>query len=118
MVNEQRRLNSGMFGGPGGRVGGRPHGCKNKLTITVREAVLKAFNALQEDEDNNLIAWGKKNPGDFYKIAAKLIPTEIVANVRNVITVGVKPVSTLPANVQNSIEDIEHEEVDDFETGL
>ena len=56
---------------------GRPKGSKNKLTTTVKETVLDAFNELQLDPKANLVAWGKKNPTPFYQIAAKLIPTEI-----------------------------------------
>lgn len=62
--------------------GGRPPGVQNKLTRTVKEAVLEAFNNLQEDEHHNLDAFAKKYPRDFYNIAAKLIPTEIQAKVQ------------------------------------
>jgi len=60
---------------------GRPKGAKNKLTITVKETVLAAFNDLQNDPKANLLAWGKRNPTEFYKIAAKLIPTEVSGTV-------------------------------------
>lgn len=56
---------------------GKPKGAQNKLTKTVKERVLEAFNALQDDPKVNLEAWGKKNPGLFYQIAAKLIPAEL-----------------------------------------
>jgi len=62
--------------------GGRPPGVQNKLTRTVKEAVLEAFNKLQADETHNLDAFAKKYPRDFYNIAAKLIPTEIQAKVQ------------------------------------
>lgn len=48
-----------------------------QFTKTVKEAVLAAFNDLQKDPSVNIIAWGKGNPTEFYKIAAKLIPTEV-----------------------------------------
>ena len=57
--------------------GGRPKGVPNKLTKTVKETVLAAFNELQEDPLTNIVAWGKDNPTAFYQIAAKLIPTEV-----------------------------------------
>ena len=63
---------------------GKPKGATNHLTRTVKEAVLEAFNNLQEDEHHNLDAFAKKYPRDFYNIAAKLIPTEIQAKVANV----------------------------------
>lgn len=58
---------------------GKPKGATNLLTRTVKETVLAAFNELQKDPKANLIAWGKTKPGEFYQIAAKLIPTEISA---------------------------------------
>ena len=61
---------------------GRPKGAQNKLTKTVKETVLSVFNELQGDEKHNLIAFAKKHPRDFYQIAAKLIPTDIKADVR------------------------------------
>lgn len=61
--------------------GGRPKGIPNKLSASVRESVLAAFQKLQEDEKYNLEAWAKDNTTEFYKIAAKLIPTEIKASV-------------------------------------
>lgn len=70
---------------------GRPKGVPNKLTVTIREAVLEAFNELQNDPNNNLIAWGRNNPSLFYQIASKLIPTEVNHSLDNkVITVVTK----------------------------
>lgn len=60
---------------------GKPKGAKNKITRTVKEAVLDVFNKLQDDPKANLLEWGKKNPSMFYQIAAKLIPTEVDAKV-------------------------------------
>lgn len=67
--------------GKSGNPEGRPKGTPNVLTRTVRQAVLDAFNAIQEDENHNLAWFAEKYPRDFYAIAAKLIPTEIAAKV-------------------------------------
>lgn len=70
--------------GKSGNKDGRPKGSENALTKqmkTVKETVLSVFHDLQEDKKANLKEWGKQNPTEFYKIAAKLIPTEINANV-------------------------------------
>lgn len=56
---------------------GRIKGTPNKLTRTVKETVLAVFNELQADPKAKLIVWAKEEPTEFYKIAAKLIPTEI-----------------------------------------
>lgn len=68
--------------------GGKPKGATNKLTRTFKEILTNALEALQEDKKNNLEAWAKENPTEFYKIASKLIPTEVNATVEGkVITV-------------------------------
>lgn len=70
---------------------GRPKGSQNKLTRTVKETVLAAFNELQSDPKANIIDWAKKNPSVFYQIAAKLIPTELNATLESkIITVEVQ----------------------------
>ena len=61
--------------------GGRQPGSQNKLTRTVKEVVLNAFNDIQSDPKVNIIAFAKSNPKDFYNIAAKLIPTELAAKI-------------------------------------
>lgn len=60
---------------------GRPKGAQGKLTRTVKETVLGVFNDLQEDPKHSLLAFAKERPDLFYPIAAKLIPTEIKADV-------------------------------------
>jgi hypothetical protein len=42
---------------------------------------------LQGDPVVNIKEWGKKNPKDFYNIAAKLIPTEISGGL-NITKIG------------------------------
>lgn len=69
----------------GKKTGGRVKGTPNKFTASVKEAVLLAFQELQDDETTKLTAWGKKNTTEFYKIAAKLIPTEVKASVEGTI---------------------------------
>lgn len=62
--------------------GGRKAGTPNKLTKTVREAFEATFNEMQQGKGPETLAnWAKENPTEFYKLAAKLIPQEINANV-------------------------------------
>ena len=56
---------------------GKPKGASNHITKTVKETVLAVFNELQGDPKASLLAWAKSKPGEFYQIAAKLIPTEL-----------------------------------------
>lgn len=68
--------------GESGNPSGRPPGAVNKLTRTVKETVLEVFNKLQEDPKHSLEAFARKYPRDYYQIAAKLIPTEVKAEVK------------------------------------
>lgn len=69
---------------------GRPKGAINKTTAAVKETVLRVFNELQGDPVHNLLSWAKGNPTEFYKIAAKLIPTDIKAEVNTTDGSGIK----------------------------
>lgn len=48
---------------------------------SVRETVLAVFETLQMDPAHSLLAFAKENPIEFYRLAAKLIPLEVVATV-------------------------------------
>jgi hypothetical protein len=60
---------------------GKPKGAQNKLTKSVKEAFEIAFNELQGDSEANLTNWAKDNTTEFYKLAAKLIPTSVNADL-------------------------------------
>lgn len=81
----------------GAKIGGRPKGTPNKITRTVRETVLAVFTDLQADPKANLKAWAKEEPTEFYRIASKLIPTEVQAQVE--VTGGVS--IYLPDNLRD-----------------
>lgn len=55
---------------------GRPKGARNKFSKTFREGLILAYHRLGGAKA--LQSWGKANPTEFYRIAARLIPTEIV----------------------------------------
>jgi hypothetical protein len=61
--------------------GGSRKGKPNKLTKSVKEAFEIAFNELQSDKKANLATWAKENTTDFYRLAAKLIPTSLNADL-------------------------------------
>lgn len=73
------------------KMGGRQKGSVNKTTRTVKEVVLMVFNELQEDENHDLMSFAIKNPVEFYKIAAKLIPTEVKGSVETKLITIVPP---------------------------
>lgn len=60
-----------------GHKGLKPKGAVNKLTATVKEVFTNVFTELQEDSEVNLANWGKKNPTEFYKLCARLIPAAV-----------------------------------------
>ena len=62
---------------------GKPKGALNTLTKTVKERVTEVFNELQSDPTANMLSWAKGEPTEFYKIAAKLIPSELNAHIDN-----------------------------------
>ncbi len=70
---------------------GRKEGSVNKLTKTVKERVLEVFNELQSDSEANLLSWAKTEPTEFYKIAAKLIPSDINAKIEGKVITVVPP---------------------------
>lgn len=61
--------------------GGRPKGVKNKTTRMVKDIFTEVFNEMQNSPKVKLLVWAKKEPTEFYKLAAKLIPTEIKADL-------------------------------------
>jgi hypothetical protein len=63
---------------------GRPKGVKNKTTLAMKDAISSVYADLQSetgDGHGHFKAWAKDNPTEFYKIAAKLIPMQVDANV-------------------------------------
>jgi hypothetical protein len=61
----------------GKKYGGRQKGSLNKFTLSVKEAFKEAFDQMQKTPGVSLYDWGCANPGEFYKLASKLIPTQI-----------------------------------------
>ena len=66
-----------------GHAGLKPKGAVSALTKTVKEVLYDAFNHLQTQPKVNLREWGKKNPTEFYKICAKLIPAAVDIKVES-----------------------------------
>lgn len=59
------------------RIGGRQLGTPNRITTAFKDAVRIVY----EDIGGHaaFATWARENPMEFYKIAARLIPTEIAA---------------------------------------
>ena len=55
--------------------GGRPKGVRNKLTATVKEAIVEAFN--QVGGVNYLVSIAKDDPKTFCALVGKVIPLQV-----------------------------------------
>lgn len=63
---------------------GRPKGLPNKTTLAMKAAISEVYAKLQDKSGGDhahFQGWAEENPTEFYKIAAKLIPQDINANV-------------------------------------
>ena len=71
--------------------GGSRKGIPNKHTKAVKEVFLNVFHKLEDSEDQKqgLYAFAKESPKDFYKIASKLIPQEMSAELTGEVTIRV-----------------------------
>lgn len=56
--------------------GGKKKGTPNKLTSSFKELVRSTYEQMEE-EGKGMLQWAQENPTEFYKIASKLIPTEL-----------------------------------------
>lgn len=54
---------------------GRPKGTANKVTTSVKQALIEAFD--QMGGIPSLVRWGRQNPTDFYKLWSRLLPIQI-----------------------------------------
>ena len=57
------------------KTGGRKPGSINKTTASVKAALLSVYGAIGGDAE--FAEWAKANRTEFYKLYAKLLPTEI-----------------------------------------
>jgi len=59
----------------GKKTGGRQIGTSNKVTAVFKDAVRTVYEDI--GGHTAFAAWAKENPTEFYRIAARLIPTEM-----------------------------------------
>lgn len=64
---------------------GRVKGVRNKSTLAVKEALTAAFEGLGGVK--TLQDWAHENQTEFYKLWAKMLPTEVKADVGGGITI-------------------------------
>jgi hypothetical protein len=59
----------------GQKYGGRALGTPNTRTTKAKVALMEVFVGLGDIPE--MIAWAKENRGEFYKLWARLVPTEV-----------------------------------------
>lgn len=57
------------------KYGGRTKDTPNKLSLTVKDNVIAVFNKLGGSE--GMAVWAEGNKTEFFKIYAKLLPTDL-----------------------------------------
>ncbi len=57
------------------KTGGRIAGTPNKVTTIFKDAVRTVYEDIGGHKA--FAEWARENPGDFYRIASRLIPTEL-----------------------------------------
>lgn len=70
-------MSNGQFkpGEPRPEGAGRKPGVPNKWTTSVKDALEEAFQELGGVP--SLVQWGRREPGEFYKVWSKLLPRNI-----------------------------------------
>lgn len=69
----------------GTKSGGRKKGTPNRLTAAFKDAVRTVYHEIGGDAA--FAGWARENQGDFYKIAARLIPTELTTQGEGIVVV-------------------------------
>lgn len=63
----------------GKKTGGRQRGSQNRVTLSVKQALLQAFE--EKGGVPALLDWAEKEPGQFYNLWGRLAPREVNAEV-------------------------------------
>lgn len=70
------------------RLGGRQKGSLNKVTTAFKEALRVVYEEIGGHAA--FAAWAREHPTEFYKIAARLIPTEVSMPGEQALTIVVE----------------------------
>ena len=70
-----------------GNPNGRTKGSLNKISKTFKEILNEALLKIQNDPENNILQWAKKNPTEFYKLVSKLLPLQVESEITQTSTI-------------------------------
>ena len=97
MAEGKKKVNGKLFDSERARAAGRANaGKKKRMAQGVQEVWKAAFDKLQDDKDNNLVAWAtsnKHNLTDFYRLSTKLIPAKLIAEVESKVNIDLTKLS-------------------------
>ena len=65
------------------KTGGRVKGVTNSTSRSFKLLLTEVCQKIQEHPRANLYKWGIENPTEFYRIAARLIPTEVEGSINH-----------------------------------
>lgn len=77
-VKNRKKTGSRFKRGESGNPNGRPLGARNKTSREFKAAVAAVFNA--GGGETWLLRWAKRHPTEFFQIAARLAPKEVVGD--------------------------------------
>ena len=63
----------------GTKTGGRKKGTPNKVSLSLKQAVLETFERLGGVQ--HMFTWAKEHSGDFYRMAARLVPPGVPVHI-------------------------------------
>ena len=63
------------------KIGGRTSGVQNKTTTAFKELLMATYDALEKDPKTNMLTLAKANQTEFYRIASKLLPIQVQADI-------------------------------------
>jgi hypothetical protein len=61
--------------GKSGNPAGKPKGTPNKISKSCKANIAAVFDRLGGEE--GMLAWAQSDPGEFYKIYARMLPMEM-----------------------------------------
>ena len=79
----------------------RPKGSKNKVGESAKDNILAVFTRLGGTAA--MAAWAQDNQTEFYRIYARLIPTEVGGQIDHTVTVDVGDESTLAERLARNL---------------
>jgi hypothetical protein len=83
--------------------GGRPQGAVNQTTKQVKEVFQEVFTKLQSHPSANLYNWAIQEPGEFYKLAGKLIPGQSNLEVVSFKLLNINPLDDTDIAVNDKV---------------